>query len=152
METLEHILSEHPFFHDFPKPHLELIVGCASNVRFEAGHIIFREGEDANKFYLIRYGKVALQMVSERRGPITVLTIGEGEILGWSWLFPPHHYRFTARTLGPTRAFAIDGQCLRGKAEQDHDLGYQLLKRWAPILERALDATRLQLVNVYQDR
>jgi len=152
METLELVLKEQPFFHDFPAQHLELIVGCASNVRFEAGKVIFREGEAANKFYLIRHGKVALEMVSERRGPVTVLTVGEGEILGWSWLFPPHFYKFTARTMDPVRALAIDGQCLRGKAEEDHDLGYHLLKRWAPLVERALDATRLQLINVYQDK
>jgi CRP-like cAMP-binding protein len=152
MVTLEQILKEHPFFNDFPAQHLELIVGCASNVRFEPGKVIFQEGETANTFYLIRQGKVALQMISGRRGPLTVLTVGEGEILGWSWLFPPHHYRFSARSVEPTRAFAIDGQCLRGKAEQDHDLGYHLLKRWAPVVERALDATRLQLVNVYQDK
>ena len=152
METLERVLGNHPFFEKFPEQHLETIVGCASNVRFEAGQFIFREGEEASKFYLIRQGKVALQIFSERRGPITVLTLGEGEILGWSWLFPPHRYKFSARTLESTRAFAIDGQCLRGKAEQDHDLGYDLLNRFAPIVERALEATRLQLINVYQDR
>jgi len=152
METLEKILGEHPFFHDLQERYLQLIVGCTSNVRFDAGHVIFREGEEANTFYLIRQGKVALQISSERRGPITVLTLEEGEILGWSWLFPAHRYKFTARTREPTRAFAIDGHCLRDKAEQDHDLGYDLLMRWAPIMERALEATRLQLVNVYQDR
>ena len=152
METLERVLSEHPFFDDFPEHHLGLIVGCASNVRFETGQFIFHEGEEANTFYLIRQGKVALQIFSERRGPLTLLTLGEGEILGWSWLFPSHRYKFSARTLEPTRAFAIDGQCLRAKAEQDHDLGYDLLNRWAPVVERALEATRLQLINVYQDR
>ena len=152
METLEKVLSEHPFFDDFPEHHLGLIVGCASNVRFETGQFIFHEGEEANTFYLIRQGKVALQIFSERRGSLTLLTLGEGEILGWSWLFPPHRYKFSARALEPTRAFAIDGQCLRGKAEHDHDLGYDLLNRFAPVVERALEATRLQLINVYQDR
>jgi CRP-like cAMP-binding protein len=152
METLEKVLSEHPFFDDFPEHHLGLIVGCASNVRFETGQFIFHEGEEANTFYLIRQGKVALQIFSERRGSLTLLTLGEGEILGWSWLFPPHRYKFSARVLEPTRAFAIDGQCLRGKAEHDHDLGYDLLNRFAPVVERALEATRLQLINVYQDR
>ena len=152
METLEGILSEHRFFSGFPERYLELIVNCATNVRYEAGQFIFQEGGDADKFYLIRQGKVALQVISERRGPLTVLTLGEGEILGWSWLFPPHRYKFSARTLEPTRAFAIDGQCLRGKAEHDHDLGYDLLNRFAPVVERALEATRLQLINVYQDR
>jgi len=152
METLERVLSEHPFLNDFPDRHLELVVGCASNVRLEAGQIIFHEGEEANTFYLIRQGKVALQIFSERRGPLTILTLGEGEILGWSWLFPPYRWKFSARTLEPTRAFAIDGQCLRAKAEQDHELGYELLKRFAYVVEDRLEAMRLQLINVYQDR
>jgi CRP-like cAMP-binding protein len=152
METLERVLSEHPFLNDFPDRHLELVVGCASNVRLEAGQFIFHEGEEANTFYLIRQGKVALQIFSERRGPLTILTLGEGEILGWSWLFPPYRWKFSARTLEPTRVFAIDGQCLRAKAEQDHELGYELLKRFAYVVEDRLEAMRLQLINVYQDR
>ncbi|MGD0457371.1 MAG: cyclic nucleotide-binding domain-containing protein [Terriglobia bacterium] len=152
METLEKVLSEHPFLNDFPDRHLELVVGCASNVRLEAGQFIFHEGEEANTFYLIRQGKVALQIFSERRGPLTILTLGEGEILGWSWLFPPYRWKFSARTLEPTRVFAIDGQCLRAKAEQDHELGYELLKRFAYVVEDRLEAMRLQLINVYQDR
>jgi len=95
---------------------------------------------------------VALQIFSERRGALTILTLGEGEILGWSWLFPPYRWKFSARTLEPTRVFAIDGQCLRAKAEQDHELGYELLKRFAYVVEDRLEAMRLQLINVYQDR
>ena len=150
--SIERILSEHPFFDGFAEAHVKLIAGCTASVRFKPGQVIFHVGEEAKKFYLVRQGKVALQMTSERRGPLTVLTVGDGEILGWSWLFPPHQYRFSARVLEATRAFEVDGQCLRGKAEEDHDLGYHLLKSWAPVVERALDATRLQLVNVYQDR
>ena len=88
METLAKVLLEHSFFQDFPKPYVDLITGCASNVRFDAGQFIFREGEEASNFYLIRQGRVALQTVSERRGALTVLTLGASEILGWSWLFP----------------------------------------------------------------
>ena len=71
--------------------------GCASNVRFEPGTFIFHEGEDADRFYLIREGKVALQICSDRRGPINILTLGEGDILGWSWLFPPYRWKFSAK-------------------------------------------------------
>jgi len=152
METLEKVLKEHSFFEDFPDRYLGLIVGCASNVRFDVGQFIFREGEEANNFYLIRHGKVALQIFSERRGPLTVLTLGEGEILGWSWLFASDRWKFSARTLEPTLLFAFDGKCLRTKAEEDHDLGFELLKRFARVIEGRLEATRLQLVNVYQDR
>jgi len=152
METLKGILTAHPFFADLPARHLELVVGCASNVRFESGVYIFREGEDAGKFYLIREGKVALQITSERRGPLNILTLGEGDILGWSWLFPPYRWKFSARTIDPTRAFAIDGHCLRDKAEEDHDLGYELLKRFSRVFETRLETMRLQLANVYADK
>ena len=152
METVQRILSTHPFFADFPPRYLELVAGCAANSKFEADKVIFREGEEANKFYLIREGKVALHMASERRGPITILTLKEGDILGWSWLYPPYRWKFSAKTLVPTRTFAIDGHCLRAKAEQDHDLGYELLKRFSQVLESRLDTMRLQLVDVYKDK
>jgi CRP-like cAMP-binding protein len=152
IQSLQNDLADHPFFAGMSDRHLELIAGCASNVRLELGQMIFREGEDAQQFYLIRQGKVALQMFSERRGPLTILTVGEGEVLGWSWLFPPYRWKFAARTLEPTHAIAIQGQCLRTKADSDHDLGYELLRRFVHVVEDRLDATRLQIVNVYQDR
>jgi CRP/FNR family transcriptional regulator, cyclic AMP receptor protein len=150
METLQNILTAHPFFTDFPQRYLELVVGCASNVRFAPGEFIFHEGEEAGKFYLIREGKVELTIVSERRGPLSIVTLQADDILGWSWLFPPYRWRFSARAVESTRAFAMDGLCLREKAEHDHDLGYELLRRFARVSESRLDTMRLQLVKVYE--
>jgi len=152
METLRGIVSEHAFFRDFPARHLEVIVGCASNLRFDAGTFIFHEGEAAEKFYLIREGKVALQIVSERRGALNIQTLGPGEILGWSWLFPPYQWKLSAKVIDPTRALVIDGHWLRDKSEQDHDLGYELLKRFSRVFVKRLESIRLQLVNVYEDK
>jgi CRP/FNR family transcriptional regulator, cyclic AMP receptor protein len=149
METLERILAEHPFFKELETHYLQLVIGCASNVRFNAGEFIFREGEDANEFYLIRHGKVALEIFAPPRGSVTVQTIGEGEILGFSWLIPPYRWRFDARALELTRAIALDGKCLRTKCEEDRDLGYEFLKRFAHIVEQRLQATRLQLLDLY---
>jgi CRP-like cAMP-binding protein len=149
MENLKPILAEHPFLKDLDPRHLELIVGCASNVRFDPGRFIFRDGEEANQFYILRHGKVALEIVAPQRGPIIVETLGEGDILGWSWLIPPYNWHFDARAVELTRAIALDGKCLRTKCEQDHDLGYELLKRFAHIMEQRLEATRLQLLDVY---
>ncbi len=151
METLEPILAQHPFLQGLEKRHLELIVGCASNVRFEAGKFLFRSGEEANHFYIVRHGKVALEVHSPQRGPIVIETVSEGEVLGWSWLFPPNYWRFDARAVEMTRAIALDGKCLRNKCEQDHDLGYELMKRFANIIDRRLMATRLQLLDIYSD-
>jgi len=152
METLEPILAKHPFLKGLEPEHLKILVGCASNVRFNAGQFLFHEGEDANEFYMIRQGKVAIQIQGAERGPITVQTIGEGEVLGWSWLIPPYRWRFDVQALELTRAIALDGKCLRTKSEEDHDLGYQLLKRFAGIIVERLEATRLQLLDVYKAR
>ena len=89
MESLQNILAEHPFTQGLDKRHLALFTGCASNVRFEAGQRIFREGDEANQFYLVREGKLAIELFGAERGALTILTLGPGEVLGWSWLVPP---------------------------------------------------------------
>lgn len=149
METLERILSQHPFFKELGGDYMQLVTGCASNVRFEPDQFIFREGADANQFYLIREGRVALQLFSPERGHITIETLGEGDILGWSWLIPPYSWHFDAKALDLTRAIALDGKCLRRKCEDDHHLGYELLKRFSHIMGQRLESTRLQLLDLY---
>jgi CRP/FNR family cyclic AMP-dependent transcriptional regulator len=149
METLEPILAEHPFIKGLEPHHVQLIVGCASNMRFDVGQFMLREGEEANQFYIIRKGKVALEIFSPEKGPIIIDTLGDGEVLGWSWLIPPYHWRFDARAVELTRAIALDGKCLRNKCEEDHDLAYELLKRFAHLMEERLEATRLQLMDMY---
>jgi CRP-like cAMP-binding protein len=152
METLERIIAEHPFFADLESYYTTLLVGCASNVRFQTGAYIFKEGEEANDFYLIRTGKVALELFAPQREPIIVETLSEGEILGWSWLVPPYHRKFHAHAVEETRALALDGKCLRTKCEQNHDLGYELLKRFSQVIAQRLEATRYQLLDVYAPR
>jgi CRP-like cAMP-binding protein len=152
MDNLKHILAEHPFFTGLNEEYLTLVTGCASNVRFEAGKIIHREGEEANHFYLIRAGKVTLQMMTPNKGPIIIETLTEGDILGWSWLVPPYTWHTDAKALDLTRMIALDGKCLRTKCENDHHLGYELLKRSTEIMVKQLESTRLQLLDVYGDR
>jgi CRP/FNR family cyclic AMP-dependent transcriptional regulator len=152
MENLERILVEHPFFRGMKEEHLDLLVGCATNVRFTAGEFILREGEEANLFYLIRHGRVALEIFSPERGPITIQTLGEGDVLGWSWLVPPYRWRFDARAVELTRALALDGECLRKKSENDSCLGYELLKRFSQVMVEHLQAARVQLLKVYEAR
>ncbi|MBI5835826.1 MAG: cyclic nucleotide-binding domain-containing protein [Candidatus Eisenbacteria bacterium] len=148
-QTLESILGEHAFLRDISPEHLSLITGCASNVRFETGSTLFREGDEATQFFVVREGRVALDIFAPGRGPITIQTVAAGEVLGWSWLVPPYHWRFSARAVERTRAIALDGACLRSKCERDYALGYELLKRFTHIMSQRLDATRLQLLDVY---
>jgi len=92
---------------------------------------------------------VSVEMVIPHLGATTVQTLGEGEILGWSWVSPPYRWHFNAKTLKRTRALVFDAKCLRAKCEEDHNLGYEMLKRFASIITSRLDATRLQLLDIY---
>jgi CRP/FNR family transcriptional regulator, cyclic AMP receptor protein len=150
METLERILSAHPFFSALGERYLPLLVGCASNVRYRAGEYIFHEGEVADRFYLLREGKVALEVAAPREQTIGVHTLCAGEVLGWSWLIPPYRWHFDAHVVEPVRAFALDGKCLREKCESDHDLGYALMKQVAQVTTQRLQATRLQMLDIYE--
>ena len=149
METLERIIAEHPFFAGIDHGFTDLMVSCASNVRFKAGTYILKEGDSANTFYLVRDGWVAVEVVAPQRKPIIVSTLGVGEIVGWSWLLPPFQWKFHARAVDDVRAIALDGKCLRAKCDENHDLGYAVLMRFARIMEKRLEATRLQLLDVY---
>lgn len=149
MENLKPLLSEHPFLAGLSPEHIATITGCASNARFDPGQYLFREGEEADQFFVVRHGRVAVEIGAEPRGTVTIQTVGDGEILGWSWLVPPYRWRFSARAVDLTRVIALDGKCLRQKCEKDHDLGYELLKRFADVVGHRLDATRLQLLDVF---
>jgi CRP/FNR family transcriptional regulator, cyclic AMP receptor protein len=149
MGTLEGLLAEHPFFSDLDPRYIQLAAAWASDVHYNEGDVLFRQGDDADSFYLIREGKVALQIFVPGRGSLTVQTLEDGEILGYSWLIPPHYYRFDGRAVKATHAIVLDGTRLRAICEEDYELGYELVYRIASILGRSLDATRLRLLDVY---
>jgi CRP/FNR family cyclic AMP-dependent transcriptional regulator len=149
MKTLDEVVAESPIFNGLEKAHLELIAGCARNTGFEAGHYLFREGGQADTFYLVRHGRVMLETFVPGRGALTVETVDAGDVVGWSWLFPPYRWHFDARALDMVRAVAFDGACLRGKLEGDHTLGYELLGRFSPVMLERLQAARMQLMDVY---
>jgi len=149
MVTMEELLGGHPFFAGLGASAIQLIAGCASNVHFAAGDYIFGEGEAASRFYVIRHGRVALEIHSPTRGPLIIDTMDEGEVLGWSWLVPPYRYFGDARAVTPVSAITLDGTCLRGKCETDAELGYQLLKRVTTVMYQRLQSTRVRLLDLY---
>jgi CRP-like cAMP-binding protein len=150
MKTLEPILAQHPFFQGLEPRYLELITGCALNMVFKTGEILFKEGEEAKQFFVIREGTVRLEVFAPGQGEITIQTVETGDVVGWSWLFPPYRWHFSGRATTPLRVIALDGECLRGKCEQDHSLGYEFLKRFSHLMLDRLQATRLQLLDLYQ--
>jgi CRP/FNR family transcriptional regulator, cyclic AMP receptor protein len=149
-QTIEPLLRGHKFFAGLGDDHLKLLTGCAANVVFPAGTFLFREGEPADTFFLIRDGSVALEIAAPGRGALVVQTMHEGDVVGFSWLVEPHHrFEFDGRAVERVRALQMDGACLRGKCDEDLRLGYELMRRFAALAYSTLQATRLQLLDVY---
>ena len=149
MRGLERIVLDQPFFAGLGPEFGSAISGCTRNLRFAAGEYLFREGEPANEFYLLRQGAVALELHSPGQQPLVVATLHEGDILDGSWLVPPYLWTFDARSSELVRVLGVDARCLRDKCEADHDLGYEMMKRFAGAMGERLRATRLQVADVY---
>jgi CRP-like cAMP-binding protein len=147
--TLAEILADAPFFAGLRPDTIDLVAGCGSNVQFEPGALIFREGDRADAFYLLRHGRIAIEAYAPNSGPLVIETLEAGDVLGWSWLFEPHRWHFDAHALTAVRATAFDGVCLRGKCDADPQLGYELVSRFAQTLIERLQWTRLRLLDVY---
>jgi CRP/FNR family cyclic AMP-dependent transcriptional regulator len=151
METIEPILAAQPFCRGLEARHLKDLTACAAKVNFEAGQFLCRAAEEAARFYLILSGRVSVEIFSARRGPVTLQTLGAGEALGWLWFDEkPYHWHLDARAVGLTRALSLEVSCLRAKCEADHDLGYELMKRYAHSLAVAFRTSSLQLTDMFQ--
>jgi CRP-like cAMP-binding protein len=149
MRTIEQYLPEHPFFAGLDANALAIVAGCATNVSFAPGEFLFREGQPADQFFVIRRGRVALQVHSPAAGTMVVDTADAGDVVGWSWLVPPYSWLFDARAVEPTGAVSFDGRCLRGKCEEDAHLGYELMKLVTQVMFSRLTAARVRLLDLY---
>ena len=151
MEGLKGLLGGHPFFAGMDAADLDEVVGCATNARFPAGEYLFREGESADRFFIVREGRVALEIYVPARGPLVLDAAEAGEIAGLSWLFPPHRWQLDARAVEPVRAIAVDGMCLRAKCDANPKLGYALMQRLSEVSHRRMHSARLRLIDAYSD-
>jgi CRP-like cAMP-binding protein len=143
---VENVITEHPFLRGLKPAHLRLLAESAMRMRFEPGELIFREGDPANRFYLIEEGRVSLESHSDDAAPFGVQVIGPGDVLGWSWLFPPYYWHFDARALEPVTAIFFYGTRLREQCELDHGFGYDMIKRMTQVMIHRLQTTRKQLL------
>jgi CRP-like cAMP-binding protein len=149
VQTLDAILAEVRMFAGLPPETLELIAGCGSNVGFGDGELLFKQGQPADTFYVLRRGGVALEVFVPARGVVVIETIEAVDVVGWSWLFAPYRWHFDGRALDEVRATAFDGACLREKCDADPALGYALMSRFAQVMIERLQWTRLRLLDVY---
>ena len=135
----------HPFLRGLNAEHLATLVECAMVTEFRPGQVIFREGAMANRFYLVLSGRVAVELTTPDSPPMLIDHVGVGEMLGWSWLFPPYGLHFTAEAIEPTRAIFFYGTWLRERCEENPALGYELAKRVTGVLMHRLEMMTRQL-------
>jgi len=140
-------LATHPFLHGMSPDQLGVLAKTACVVRFPARHRLFEDGGHATRFWLIRSGQVALDLDVPGEGPMIIETIGMGEMLGWSWLFPPYKWAFGAVAGTPVEAFEFDGAAVRAACAADSVLGNELTGRFTQVLANRLQATRVRLLG-----
>ena len=142
--------ASHTFLAALSKRHRMLLASGARPFTAAQGVLLAREGETAKTFFLIQAGHVALDLHAPNRGAVPIQTVGPGEIAGWSWLVPPHRWQFDCRAVDPVQGLVFDAEWLREKCDQDHELGYHLLKQLVAVIANRLAATRLQLLDIYK--
>jgi CRP-like cAMP-binding protein len=150
MEGVTGAFASHAFLKGLSERHLMLLSSGVKPETFQPGDYLGHEGQPATAFYLVQSGRVSLGIPTPDRGVTPMQTVGPGEVVGWSWLVPPHRWRFDCRAVGPVQALAFNAEWLREKCEQDHELGYHLLKHLVTVLASRLAATRLQLLDLHR--
>jgi CRP/FNR family transcriptional regulator, cyclic AMP receptor protein len=147
--TIAEYLARHPTFDGLTSEQIDLIASLATLVRFEAGQRLFVRDEDAREFFLVREGRVTVGVPSIEGESLEIQTVGEGSMLGWSWLIPPYRWSFDAVAVTPTVVIAVDGGRLREVCERDLKLGYELMKRFALLMAKRLNAARMAAIRQY---
>lgn len=150
MESYTQTLLEHPFFQGMKEEDVRLVAECGKEVTFQSEQVIFRQDEVAVRFFVILEGTVALQIRMAEQHPLTIQTLSDGTVLGWSWIFPHEEWKFDARVIDPVKAIVIDTRCLHAKVKEHPGLGYELFRRFAGIMVERLQATRMQLMDIYR--
>ena len=152
MKDIKTLIQEHPFFAGLDAASVELIAALRIEHAFRSRRISVSRRRSGEPILSVAERIVRLETAVPGRAPVVLETIRAGEVIGWSWLFPPYLWQFDAQAVENVRATVFDGKCLRGKCQEDHDLGYELAMRSAHIMMQRLQATRLQLLDVYGPR
>jgi len=140
----------HGFLDALPAPHREQLMLLAREVSFRAGSRIFDEDDAAEEFWLLRSGTVILDAQVPGRGSAVLETLGEGELLGWSWLFPPYRWHLGATARSDVTACAFDARRVRAAIEKDPSFGLAVTRCVAAVaIGRRLRACRVRLLDVY---
>ncbi len=149
MRTIEQLLAEHPFFRGIGDDVIASLAGCALNVHFRPDEMLFRSDSPADHLYVLRSGRVALEITSSVRSPVIVETLDAGDIAGLSWLVPPYRSYLQCRAVVPTSAISLDAGCLRQHCEDDPRVGYLVMQRVSIAMFERIQSARVRLVDLY---
>jgi CRP-like cAMP-binding protein len=152
-QPIADLLQANPWFQALEPPLFQKLVDIASIKAWDEGDTIFREGDQDDNLYFILEGQVALEVYVQGHGRITILTLGQDEIFGWSAVIPVEGTRTaSARAMRAMQAIAFDSEALRKACDEDHDLGFHVYRRLTNVIAGRLSATRLQLLDMYARR
>ncbi|MEA3502206.1 MAG: cyclic nucleotide-binding domain-containing protein [Actinomycetota bacterium] len=149
MSEVFDLLVEHPFFRGMTEDQIRVVAETGSLVSYDDAEFIFTEGGKADACFLILDGNVALGLETPGGGRRAILTLHAGDLLGWSWLYPPHRWSYDAHVHSATKVIRFDGLRLKEAADSDPVLGYELMKRFTDMLVKRMQSIRIQLLDVY---
>lgn len=148
MKTIQELLPGVPFFDGLTPDELALLAGCATNVHLRPGDHLFREGEPADSFSVVRHGRISIEMHTPTT-QVVLDTAHEGDVVGWSWIVPPYRWTFDARATEETSLITFDATCLRGKFDSDPQLGLDLMQRVVMVMSARIHSARVRLLDLY---
>ncbi len=140
-------LSAHKFFSEFSDDILKFLCECSSTMVIEKGQILFRQGDNADKFYVVLDGRISIQMPAIMGPTLEIQTLGKDQVLGWSWLIAPYKWNFQTRAEEDSELLQFDGTAILARCEQDPKFGYELLKKFADLMSVRLNAAREKMMD-----
>ena len=146
-QSVADFLSRHPFFTGLDDQYIEFLTDSAVETQIGEGGILFRQGTPADKFYLLKSGKVSVQVPALVGPVLEIQRIGENQILGWSWLIPPYRWNFQARVEEDASLLEFDGRAVLARCEEDPRFGFEMLKRFAALMSERLEAARQKMMD-----
>ena len=148
-EDIRSRLRDLAFTHGFSGEQLDRLSGLTTPIHWESDAVIFREGEVGTSLYVVEEGRVAIELILPGRGRTTILTVGRGQVFGWSSVFYERPKTTSARAVVATAALAMDAPRLRALCDADAQLGYVLTRRLLETVSDRLKATRMQLLDLF---
>jgi CRP/FNR family transcriptional regulator, cyclic AMP receptor protein len=127
-----------------------LFESAASGLRLSAGEVLFEEQGPADVFYVVVDGRIGLELTSPGKEPIVIQTLGAGDLVGVSWLFPPHRWNWRARAIVDSELAAFDATIVRAELARNRDLALEVLSVVAGEVVQRLQRTRVQLLDLYR--